>query len=297
MANEPDLSPYTSSEWVMYLQQLLNAHYQQSVVPESGEFDDETVAAVRHLRSQNGLTESDEVDQSVWTVLTGEQHTGPTSSQDPSGEAQESQLPWPELHSIQVWVNAFIPGSYGGNIDGSGAAAGHRLLPGPTSWFHDCFLTDDRDFSSDITASSRMHSEFRMELPSMVLTPRHVCGTTVEHDCEDGDVECTDTASTSRMSWDGPMRAGDTIWANVAGAANNPCFTGSPDIDYVGAVFVDLATKTITFEGKVNGFPAYEAYVVVNDGSPQELFTHGPSGDPTSLIGDADIDVRGEVSF
>jgi hypothetical protein len=67
----PDLSPGESSEWVLYLQQLLNHHYEQEVVPESGEFDDTTASAVSHFREQMGLAEGSTVDWTVWERLIG----------------------------------------------------------------------------------------------------------------------------------------------------------------------------------------------------------------------------------
>ncbi|HVK21840.1 MAG TPA: peptidoglycan-binding domain-containing protein [Actinokineospora sp.] len=86
MAGQPDLSPNESSEWVQYLQQLLNHYYQQTVVPESGEYDETTVNAVRHFRAQNGLPESDSVDSDVWDLLTQDQpQPQPQADPAPSG--------------------------------------------------------------------------------------------------------------------------------------------------------------------------------------------------------------------
>jgi hypothetical protein len=304
MADEPDLTPGTSSEWVMYLQQLINHHYQATVVPESGEFDEVTAYAVRHLRQQNQLPEADDVDGQVWAVLTGTVPTGGRSS-DPAAAGTAGGTaggtadgnPWPEASSVKVWLNAFIPGSYYGNIDGVGAAAGHRLLPGPSSWFNDCFHTDDREFSSDVTASARMHSEMRLDLADLSMSEYHGIGETVEYDCEDGDEECRASADTSRMSWTDPIRAGNVVTVGLSAAANNPCFSGSFDIDYVGTVTIDLDTHSVSFDGAVNGFPAYEAYATINDGAGQELFTFGPAGTPADLAGEASLAVSGSVSF
>lgn len=299
MADEPDLSPGISSEWVLYLQQLINRHYQASVVAESGSFDEATESAVRHLREQNGLPDGSQVDDPVWAVLTGREP--PVASSSSSGAAEPAADPhqelWPEASSVKFWLKVFIPGTYHGNVDGVGAAAGRRLLPGPSSWVNDCFASDDRGFSDDIAAPSRMHSEFRMELPSTDLTEVHWCGETVEFDCEDGEEECRATADTGRMHWTDKRRVGDVIHVDVAGAANNPCFGGSPDIDYVGTVSVDLAHRTVSFEGRVNRFPAYEAYATVNDGAGTMVFQEGPTGDPLDLAGDADHAVSGTASF
>src|SRR3954454_11172870 len=166
MAGEPDLSPNTSSAWVMYLQQMLNHYYQASVVQENGDFDEQTVVAVRHLRQQLALGDSADVDGSIWGALTGESRGSGGVEEQLTGDEPLTVMGSMELeppHRFKVWVNAFIPGSYAANIDGVGAAAGHRLLPGPASWFNDCFHTDDREYSDDISASHRMHSEMELE--------------------------------------------------------------------------------------------------------------------------------------
>jgi peptidoglycan hydrolase-like protein with peptidoglycan-binding domain len=71
VADEPDLEPGASSEWVSYLQQLLNHHYQQTVVEENGWYDDATTSAVGHFRQQNGLPKGDFVDSVFWDALLG----------------------------------------------------------------------------------------------------------------------------------------------------------------------------------------------------------------------------------
>ena len=69
--SNPDLEPGETSEWVLYLQQLLNHYYEQEVVPESGDFDETTASAVSHFREQHGLKEGSTVDWTVWEKLTG----------------------------------------------------------------------------------------------------------------------------------------------------------------------------------------------------------------------------------
>ncbi|MFL6142421.1 MAG: peptidoglycan-binding protein [Labedaea sp.] len=71
MADEPELKPGASSEWVSYLQQMLNHHYQQTVVEENGWYDDATASAVAHFRKQSGLDEGDHVDSEFWDLLLG----------------------------------------------------------------------------------------------------------------------------------------------------------------------------------------------------------------------------------
>jgi hypothetical protein len=70
MANEPELRPGVSSEWVLYLQQTLNHHYQQTVTAESGEFDAALESVVQHFQGQQGLEPTGVVDAATWAALT-----------------------------------------------------------------------------------------------------------------------------------------------------------------------------------------------------------------------------------
>jgi hypothetical protein len=76
------------------------------------------------------------------------------------------------------------------------------MIPGPfpTS---DCFLTDQRDFSSAVNAKSRMHCEARIDLrsPAPTMTEYHNCDWTTECDCEDGDEECKKKGGTGGMKY------------------------------------------------------------------------------------------------
>ena len=78
------------------------------------------------------------------------------------------------------------------------------------------------------------------------------------------------------------------------GAANNPCFTGSPDIDWnvtVKILYVPLSEVSVGVDGKINGFPSYEMYAQVDTGPPVTLFQMRASSDPTDLIGEPDVPV------
>jgi peptidoglycan hydrolase-like protein with peptidoglycan-binding domain len=71
VGDEPDLASGDSSEWVSYLQQLLNHHYQEIVVDENGCYDDATASAVAHFRTQSGLPDGESVDAQFWDTLLG----------------------------------------------------------------------------------------------------------------------------------------------------------------------------------------------------------------------------------
>jgi hypothetical protein len=77
MASEPELRAGDGGEWVLFLQQSLNHHYQQQVTAESGEFDAALDGAVRHFQSQQGIAPDGVVDPTTWQALTGARYRWP----------------------------------------------------------------------------------------------------------------------------------------------------------------------------------------------------------------------------
>jgi peptidoglycan hydrolase-like protein with peptidoglycan-binding domain len=72
MAGEPELRSGSGGEWVLYLQQTLNHHYQQQVTEETGDYDTALESVVQHFQRQQGLEPTGVVDVATWGVLTGE---------------------------------------------------------------------------------------------------------------------------------------------------------------------------------------------------------------------------------
>ena len=85
MADEPELQKGQSSEWVQYLQQMLQyAGYWQGEA--DGEFGDDLEQAVMQFQSAYGLPADGMVAASTWSALT----SGSSSSDDTSG-AEDGQ--------------------------------------------------------------------------------------------------------------------------------------------------------------------------------------------------------------
>jgi hypothetical protein len=177
--------------------------------------------------------------------------------------------------------------------------------PLPTS---DCFLTDNRTFSPQIDASSRMHSEIEISISggstsggtaAQITRQQHRSDKTTEIDCEDGDIEGTAHGNTSRMRFSNLRSTGSKFQVSIEGAANHPLVTDSPDIDYKGEFIVDLASRTITFDGYVDEFPAFEAYASINNGSAIQIFLilPQPRKSPWNLWGPANRRVREIARF
>jgi peptidoglycan hydrolase-like protein with peptidoglycan-binding domain len=71
MAEQPDLVPGHTGEWVTYLQQLLT--YQQAGDGfEEATYCAATESAVRELQRRHSLPETGQCDAAVWEQLTGE---------------------------------------------------------------------------------------------------------------------------------------------------------------------------------------------------------------------------------
>ena len=119
------------------------------------------------------------------------------------------------------------------------------------------------------------------------MTQSHRCDVTTELDCEDGDVESTDTGSTSRMNFQlQPTSTPQLASVVVKCAASNPCAPTSRlfgDIDYHGTIAIDPIARKVSFAGMIDQFPAFEAYVAVNDGAAVTLFRESPPAGNTVM--------------
>ena len=106
------------------------------------------------------------------------------------------------IRSMKFWINAFIPRDVPGYTRPVPGQTGLTMIPGPMNRVvlttegrgpvrpgmpplvdvSDCYYTDQRDFSSDIHAKSRMHAEVRVDFT--VSPPRftqwHNCDFTTE---------------------------------------------------------------------------------------------------------------------
>jgi hypothetical protein len=100
MASEPELRSGSGGEWVLYLQQSLNHHYQQQVVDESGAFDAAVEGVVQHFQRQQSLEPTGVVDGDTWLALTGGGSAVPEQRQSP-----DVQYCWPDAPVAAASVN------------------------------------------------------------------------------------------------------------------------------------------------------------------------------------------------
>ncbi len=204
------------------------------------------------------------------------------------------------INSVKFWINAFIPLNVAGYtipVPGHGA---QTMIPGPAvNPLSDCYHTDQRGFSNHIHASSRMHSEAKIDFSggSPLLTQWHNCDETVECDCEDGDEECREKGATNNMkikllppvvsptpslgAFPSPAMpvSSPLVTLEIKCAAHNPCAPSSTlggDIDLEGKVFIDRNARRIECDLKIDAFPAFEAYATINDGAGVMMFQIAP---------------------
>lgn len=201
---------------------------------------------------------------------------------------------------VDFYIKAFIPLNVDGVTEAYPKDRSKTMIRG-IPVIGDCFLTDQRSFSPDRGASARMFSQALVHVSpaGSSWSEQHHCGETVEVDCEDGNVEGKQTQNNENMDFEERERSSSRVVLGFKAAQNNPLVTLSPDIDLEGTLTVDRVNKFVEFVGKVDDFPAFEAYVKINGGAPRVIKQLGPEKDagPTSLFGGANRDFRGRVPF
>lgn len=112
-------------------------------------------------------------------------------------------------------------------------------------------------------------------------------------------MEGTETQDADGLKFLEKSSSGDRVVLEYEGAASNPLVTLAPDIDLKGTLTVDRVQGFVEFVGKVDDFPAFEAYVSVNGSAPSTIGTLGPKdgAGPGSLVGGAGREFRGRVDF
>jgi len=208
--------------------------------------------------------------------------------------------------TVKFWVNAFIPPEVCQRVGDTFAVVvtgDYPGLPWPRTWY---LAGDQRGFSDDIHASSRLHSEVEIsgldgDAPAITLQ-WHACGESRSLD-EQGNVIDAATAPTTDMAFFN-LRHNQTVdpEGGVIDDSDNPHLvqidvSGSgrvpfpiapyvPAIDYVGTFSFDPDTRVARFRGGIDGFPAYEFYASVDNAAPAQIGAMA-AGSPFDLVGDA----------
>jgi hypothetical protein len=214
------------------------------------------------------------------------------------------------VQNIRIWFKAFIPDA---RIEAPGFG---------------CFHGDGRSFSNDINASARMTSEVTLSdlysaTPS--YAENHFCGQTIKIDCDSGSTLDYATATTDMMHFFNFRYPGATVWdwdqpyrpdahppevqvpdeapisISYKGNAADPLVTGAPLVDMWADIEYDRINHVLTVSGKVDAFPAFEAYASWYGGPGGQghelIYNMGPDGGPFSLFGDANRPFNWSIGF
>ena len=150
-----------------------------------------------------------------------------------------------------------------------------------------CYLTDQRNFSNELCARSRMHSFVKVDLTTSqpVLTQQHRCDDLVECDPVSGEVMNKWRVSTSKMTFS-LQATSPTILIQMAcryGESVRRAGHGINDIEYKGTIEIDPTARSIDIDIMICLFPAFEGYAAINDGPGAILFRHAPPAGILSL--------------
>jgi hypothetical protein len=192
---------------------------------------------------------------------------------------------------VHIFIRAFIPSQHPGNPGYIRSIPGHPgefVIPNPVG--SGCFMTDNRTFSRDISASSRAATEILLvTLENTARVERadgrafFRTGTSRKVDCQTGmDLVAPQTAPTSMMHFGHPAIANGVAEVVIDGRANNPIPPTSPDIQYGGSFLFNTTQKTLRFRGGVAVFPAYEAYAQLQGGPLITIFQASPGSGSTA---------------
>ena len=181
------------------------------------------------------------------------------------------------LRSVEVWLNVFIP------FDVPGPTVPVRRGPHAGKWALDIgssvLLTDQRSFSRDPRAASRMHSRVAVDLAvdEPVVTIRHRGDWAITCDRDTGEVVCRSRPRLERMT--ARVASRTPVGVSLDCATTCPCPGAPPALDrleYRGTIRYDPAGPVLSVDLMVGLFPAIEGYASVNGGAGVVMFHQAP---------------------
>ena len=144
-------------------------------------------------------------------------------------------------------------------------------------------MGDNRSYSSDLKATSRVWLNFSMRVgetafeldPSSVQKGTH---RSYAVHCETGEALEDAKADVNAVSVDALPASEGVAGARIRLAGRNPLIPAvfSPLLELEGTFTYSRDDLTISFDGKREAFPAYEAYARLNGGDWQTVFVTGP---------------------
>jgi hypothetical protein len=217
------------------------------------------------------------------------------------------------IKNVTLWVNAFIPREVKG-LTKPVPALLVRMDPtmaGKTMFDTNfgCGLTDQRSFSTDPAASSRMHSEAKIDLDAkQMVDQKHHIEPSIQVHCQFGAILCKKTSPTTGMKYTWVGESADKDLMVKVDGSQGPACPSNPvikkagqilldaKIDYHGTFYIKRTVKNgktlrnyvdIGFLGRIDMFPAYEFVLRLNNSNP--VFIGGvlpkPGSSPVTHLG------------
>jgi hypothetical protein len=205
---------------------------------------------------------------------------------------------------MKIWISAFIPKTIPSYTLPMPNGSGKTMIPGPTA-INDCFLTDQRDFSDNPTASSRMRLTVDIDMSSLQIQSwQPHCDNTVKVDCGNGIAACNQTPDVSGLKVENISTNGSVLVLSFTGGAGNPCVpVVAPEINWdikieVRKTGATAASVSVLAGSLVEPFPAFEMYVRWN-GATKTLFRRSPDPgtSPWNLFGPPNKPISGSAVF
>jgi hypothetical protein len=224
---------------------------------------------------------------------------------------------------VTFWLNAFIPKTVTGytKVLTAGPHAGKTAIPLPPiarAWpgntFKDWdagYLTDQRDFDPSPTNSVRMQSLAKVELagpegPTLINPQTHRSSGTTEVNLASGVQTGFKVADMTRCKFSVLPRRVSGVFTSLnvelVGKAGDPLVGMAADIDYEGTFTVSVGSTpgavSVSFQGKIDAFPAYDCYASFN-GVTKKIFKSPPPPGNTvaNLLGYANRPISGTAPF
>jgi len=181
------------------------------------------------------------------------------------------------VRSIAIWLNVFVPFDINGAVVTvpAGPHAGKTAVDLGSA----LLLTDQRAFSTDPRATSRMQSYAKIDLGEgePIVSVTHRSDWAVVCDRERGEVVCRSRAGTRRMV--ARIVSTDPVVISLDCATSAPCPGAPPSLDefeYRGTITYRPGARELSLDLMVALCPATEGYGAVNDGPGIILFRQAP---------------------
>jgi len=214
-----------------------------------------------------------------------------------------------QSNSVEIWIRAFIP-----NPQNAGGGAGYvKSLPDGNSYvqvrnaedplINWCWHTDNRGFSNNPAATSRLETKFTLTLnqdgTGIVMPEKNpsTAGITSSINCETGSIIAQKVGSMDRDALGAAAAASGTVQVLGQTTSTNllqPVIGNiphvekkGPSIDYSYDIQWTPRTSTLKAAVTVGSFPAFEMYARQPNGKWNTIINQLPTGTPWALMLDS----------